>query len=105
MTAQSSPWRLQIRLQSRASQNRILSRHGDAIKVQVHAPPIEGAANAALIDVLAAALGVPRRSIHILRGASSRTKLVEIHASDVTACQRRLEEALRARVDKATARD
>jgi uncharacterized protein (TIGR00251 family) len=105
MTAQSSPWRLQIHLQSRASQNRILCRHGDAIKVQVHAPPVEGAANAALIDVLAAALGVPRRSIHILRGVSSRTKLVEIHAEDLTACQRRLEDALRARVDKAAARD
>jgi uncharacterized protein YggU (UPF0235/DUF167 family) len=55
--------------------------------------------------VLASALGVPRRSIHILRGATSRTKLVEIHTSDLTACQRRLEEALRARVDKAEAGD
>jgi len=105
MMAQSSPWRLQIHLQPRASQNRILCRHGDAIKVQVHAPPVEGAANAALIDLLAAALGVPRRSIRILRGATSRTKLVEIHTSDLTACQRRLEEALRARVDKAEAGD
>ena len=105
MTAQSSPWRLQVRLQPRASQNRILSRHGDTIKIQVHAPPVEGAANAALIDVLASALGVPRRSIHILRGATNRTKLVEIHTSDLTACQRRLEEALRARVDKAQTRE
>jgi uncharacterized protein (TIGR00251 family) len=105
MTAQSSPWRLQIHLQPRASQNRILCRQGDAIKVQVHAPPVEGAANAALIGVLAAALGVPRRSIHILRGVTSRTKLVEIHTSDLTACQRRLEEVLRARVDKAEAGD
>jgi uncharacterized protein (TIGR00251 family) len=105
MTTQSSPWRLQVRLLPRASQNRILTRHGDAIKVQVHAPPVEGAANDALIDVLAAALDVPRRSIHILRGVTSRTKLVEIHTSDLTGCQRRLEEALHGRVDKPRARD
>jgi len=100
MTAQSSPWRLQVHLQPRARQNRILSRQGGAIKIQVHAPPVEGAANAALIGVLAAALGVPRRCIHILRGATSRTKLVEVHTSDLAACHRRLEEALGARVDK-----
>ena len=105
MTVQSSSWRLQVHLQPRASQNRILSRQGDAIKIQVQAPPVKGAANAALIDVLASALGVPRRSVHILRGATSRTKLVEIHTSDLTACQHRLEEALRARVDKAEAGD
>jgi uncharacterized protein (TIGR00251 family) len=105
MTAHSSCWRLQVHLQPRASHNRILSRYGDAIKIQVHAPPVEGAANAALIDVLASALRVSRRSIHILRGATSQTKLVEIHTDDLTACQRRLEEALRARVDKAGERE
>jgi uncharacterized protein (TIGR00251 family) len=105
MSAPSRPWRLQVHLQPRGSQNRILGRHGDAIKVQVQAPPVKGAANAALIEVLAAALGVPRRSIHILRGATSRTKLVEIHTSDSTACQRRLEEVLGARVDKTEAGD
>jgi uncharacterized protein (TIGR00251 family) len=105
MTTQSSPWRLQVRLQPRAGQNRILSRHGEAIKIQVRPPPVDGAANAALIDVLAAALGVPRRSIHILRGVTSRTKLVEIHTSDLTGCQRRLEAALRGRVDKPRAGD
>ncbi len=100
MTGPLAPWRLRVRLQPRARQNRIVGRHGDAIKVQVHAPPVEGAANAALIEVLAAALGVPRRAIHIVRGASSHTKLVEIHGSDVATCERRLQEALRARVDK-----
>jgi uncharacterized protein (TIGR00251 family) len=105
MTTQSTPWRLHVRLQPRAGQNRILSRHGDAIKIQVRPPPVEGAANAALIDVLAAALGVPRRCIHIRRGVTSRTKLVEIHTNDLTGCQRRLEAALRGRVDKSRAGD
>jgi uncharacterized protein (TIGR00251 family) len=105
MGTQSRPFRLQVHLQPRASQDRILGRHGDAIKIQVHAPPVEGAANAALIDLLASALGVPRRSVHILRGTTSRTKVVEIHTSDLPACQRRLEEALRPRVDKSDRRE
>ncbi len=93
------PWRLQIQLQPRASQNRIVGRHGDVLKVQVHAPPVEGAANAALIELLAAALAVPRRAVRIIRGATSRTKLIEVDLDGVTAAFR-LEKALEARVDK-----
>ncbi len=98
------PWRLQIQLQPRASQNRILGRHGDLLKVQVHAPPVEGAANAALIEVLAAALAVPKRAVRIIRGATSRTKLVEIDVDALTGAAR-LEEALAARVDKQKGRE
>jgi uncharacterized protein (TIGR00251 family) len=105
MSPPSSSWRLQVRLQPRATRNRILGRHGDAIKIQVHAPPVDGAANAELIDLLAVALGVPRRSIHILRGATSRTKLIEIQTTDLAGCQRRLEKALRGCVDKAEGAD
>jgi len=86
--------RLQIRLQPRAARNRIVGRHGEAIKVQVQAPPVAGAANAALVDFLANTLAVPRRAIRILRGTTSREKLVEIQTSDLAACQRRLDEAL-----------
>ncbi len=100
MTVPSRPWRLQVHLQPRASRNRIVGRQGDTIKIQVHAPPVDGAANAALIDTLADVLGVPRRSIQIVRGTSSRTKLVEIDAADVAVCEHRLEVAMQARVDK-----
>ena len=99
-----APWRVQVLLQPRASRNRIVSRHGDAIKIQVHSPPVEGAANAALVELLATTLAVPRSAIRIVRGASSRTKLVEIRSNDVAGCQRRLEEALH-RVDKPAASD
>ncbi len=85
---------MQVQLQPRASRNRIAGRQGEAIKVQVHAPPVDGAANAALIETLAEVLGVPRRAIAIVRGVSSRTKLVEIQTADIAACERRLEEAL-----------
>ncbi len=89
--------RLQIHVQPRAAQTRIVGRHGDAIKVQVHAPPAEGAANSAVIDLLAETLGVARRAVHIVRGRSSRDKLVEIQADDPAACRQRLDVLLQAR--------
>jgi uncharacterized protein len=96
--------RLRVRLQPRAACNRIVGRHGDAIKIQVHAPPVEGAANAALIDLLAEALDVPRRAVRIVQGATGRDKLVEIHTPDPAACRQRLAAALQPRVDKAGGR-
>jgi len=90
--------RLQIHVQPRAARTRIVGRHGDAIKVQVHAPPAEGAANSAVIDLLAETLGVARRAVHIVRGRSSREKLVEIHADDPAACRQRLDALLQARL-------
>jgi len=92
--------RLQIQLQPRAARDRIVGWHGTALKVQVHAPPVEGAANAALVDLLAATLDVPRRSVRILHGSTSRTKLVEIDSPAPAACRERLEAVLQARVDK-----
>jgi uncharacterized protein (TIGR00251 family) len=92
--------RLCVRLQPRARHNRIVGRDGDVIKAQVHAPPIGGAANAALIDLLAETLGTSRRAIRIVRGESSRTKLVEVQSGDLRACEQRLAAALRPSVDK-----
>jgi uncharacterized protein (TIGR00251 family) len=83
--------RLQIHLQPRAARNRIVGVHGDALKVQVHAPPVDGAANAALVELLADTLDVPRRAIRILQGATSRKKVIEIATADPAACRRRLD--------------
>ncbi len=88
--------RLQIHLQPRAAQTRIVGRHGDALKVQVHAPPVGGAANAALVALLADTLRLPRRAIRILRGTTGREKLVEVDCPDPAACLKQLH----ARVDK-----
>ena len=49
---------------------------GDALKVKVHAPPVEGRANEALCEFLAAELGLPSRAITVLRGDTSRQKLI-----------------------------
>jgi uncharacterized protein len=93
--------RLQVHLQPRAAHTRIVGRHGTAIKVQVHAPPVDGAANLALIDLLARLLEVPKRAVRIVQGTTSRDKLVEIDSTDLAACQRRLDAVLPPRVDKA----
>lgn len=48
------------------------------LKVRVRAMPVEGAANAALVALLAKALGVPRRDVNLARGNQSRLKMVEV---------------------------
>ena len=92
--------RLRVHLQPRASRDRIVGWHGTALKIQVHAPPVENAANAALVDMLARTLAVPRRAVQIVHGGASRDKVIEIGGVDPVACQRRLDAALQARVDK-----
>lgn len=82
--------RLTLRVQPRAARTRVVGRHGDALKVQVAAPPVEGAANEAVIDCLAAWLDVPRRAITIARGTTGRDKLVDIATPDPTALARRI---------------
>ena len=51
---------------------------GDALKVKVHAPPVEGRANEALCEFLADELDLPRRAVTVLRGDKSRQKLLLI---------------------------
>jgi uncharacterized protein (TIGR00251 family) len=76
--------RLHVRVQPRASRNRIAGRHGDALKLQVAAPPVDGAANQAVIALVADWLQVARRSVAIVQGQASRDKVVQI-ATEVPA--------------------
>ena len=62
----------------RASRERIGPLVGERLKVAVTAPPVEGEANAAVVAVLARALGVPRASVSIVRGDGSRRKTVKV---------------------------
>ena len=70
--------RFAVRVQPRSSRTGIDGVHGDAVRVRVNAPPVDGAANEAVIAVLAKALGVAKRNIAIVSGATSRSKIVEL---------------------------
>jgi len=67
---------LNLRIVPRASKNTIQGRHGDALKIRLCAPPVDGAANAALIEFLAKTFSLPRSRIQLLSGQTSRTKRV-----------------------------
>ena len=62
--------------------------HGEALKVRLAAPPVDGAANEALVALLAEELGVPRRSIRIVAGGSARSKLVQVDGIESGAVER-----------------
>jgi uncharacterized protein (TIGR00251 family) len=70
--------RFSVRVQPRASRNEIAGVYGDALKVRLSAPPVDGAANVALIEFLADVFAVGRRDVRILAGETSRSKIVEI---------------------------
>jgi hypothetical protein len=61
-----------------APRNAVAGWLGDALKVKVHAPALEGRANEELCDFLAVQLGLPRRAVTVAHGGKSRQKLVHI---------------------------
>ncbi len=65
-----------LRVVPRASKSEVCGLMGDALKVRLQAPPVDGKANKALIKFLSKELGVPQRSIEILSGETGRNKSV-----------------------------
>jgi len=80
--------RFPVRVQPRASGTEVAGTQQGALKVRLQAPPVDGAANEALVDFLAESLGVPRRQVRIVSGATARTKVVEVTGVDVDAVMR-----------------
>ena len=71
-------WLLAIHAQPGAKKTGIAGLHGDSLKIRVAAPPVEGKANAALIAFVARALGVSKRSVTVVKGETSREKLLRV---------------------------
>ena len=69
----------------RASANRVLGVHNQAVKIALTAPPAEGAANKALVEFLAKTLGVPKSSVSLVSGETSRHKVVRVVGIDAQA--------------------
>jgi uncharacterized protein (TIGR00251 family) len=79
-----------VRVQPRARKNAIVGEHGDALKLALTAPPVEGRANKACIEFLAEFLKVPRSSVTIAAGETSRNKVIRIAGMSADELRRRL---------------
>lgn len=76
-----------VRAIPRASKSEIVGEYEGAVKVRLASPPVDGAANAELIKLLAKRLGVPRSSVEIVSGETSRTKQLRIYGVTAEAVQ------------------
>ncbi len=74
---------LAIYVQPGAKHNGIVGMHGDALKIKLATPPIEGRANIALVRYLATLFEVPLSHITLKRGEKSRHKIIEVRASQI----------------------
>lgn len=78
-TATTTGTRIALRIQPRASRTEITGFYGEALRVRVAAPPVDGAANDALLRFLAGQLGVGRSSVALDSGHTGRTKTVLVN--------------------------
>lgn len=69
---------LTLHIQPGAKKSECAGRHGDALKIRLAAPPVDGKANAALTEFLADRLGLPRSAVHLKSGQTSRRKVLAI---------------------------
>jgi uncharacterized protein (TIGR00251 family) len=74
---------LSVKLQPRASKNEIGELPGDELKIKVTAPPVDAAANEALIKLLAGRLDCARGRVELVRGHKSRHKVLKLHGFTV----------------------
>ncbi len=74
---------LTLHVQPGAKKTEVAGLHGDALKIRLAAPPVEGKANAALLAYLAEKFGVPMRNVALKQGESSRRKVVSISGSAI----------------------
>ncbi len=79
---------IRVYVQPRASRTEVVGWHGDAIKIRVKAPPVNGAANAELVKFLAKQLGVTRKQVTVTSGAGSRTKWVRVDGLSMREAER-----------------
>ena len=79
-----------VRVQPRARRNAIVGELGDALKIALTAPPVDGRANEACIEFFADLLCVPRSSVTIASGQSSRNKVIRVAGISGEELRRRL---------------
>jgi uncharacterized protein (TIGR00251 family) len=82
---------LRLRVQPRAGRNAFAEPFGDALKVKLKAPPVDGRANAELLRFIADQFDVPRDAVHLLSGQQSRTKLLRVQRPERLPAETRLD--------------
>jgi uncharacterized protein len=89
--------RLHLRVSPRSSRTVVAGRHGNGWKLRVAAPPEDGRANEAVIELLAERLRLPSRSVTLVSGHRGRDKVVLLQGLDLEEAERRLENGERSR--------
>jgi uncharacterized protein (TIGR00251 family) len=84
---------LAVKLQPRASRNEILDPQAGELRIRVTAPPVDAAANEALLLLLAGTLKLPRRAVELVRGHTSRHKQLRLHGVSAADVRARLQAA------------
>ncbi len=84
---------LTLHIQPGAKKTEITGLYGDALKIRLAAPPVDGKANAALIEFLADRLGLSKSAVSLKSGQTSRRKVLEVVAPPLDAAQRLLGDA------------
>ena len=69
---------LDVRVQPRASRSEIAGRHGERLRIRLQAPPVDGRANSALVEFIAATFGLPRSRVVIEHGLAGRDKRLRL---------------------------
>lgn len=75
-------WLLAVRVQPGARRTEVVGGYGEELKVRLNAPPVDGKANQALIRFVAAEMGVPSSAVTLVRGATSRSKILSVDVGD-----------------------
>lgn len=81
---------LRVRVIPNAPRNEVVGLYGKMIKIKVHAPAMDGKANAALLEYVAEKLGLPERQVTLEQGEKSREKLIGIEGLDLKTVRSRL---------------
>lgn len=84
---------LHIKVVPGARKNRVVGKYGDAIKIQVSAPPEQGKANQAVIAVLSEVLGISPQQLAIIRGHTQPRKVIQIDGIDQASIEAKLKNA------------
>lgn len=90
LTADAQGVTLRLHIQPGAKKTEVAGLHGDALKIRLAAPPVDGKANACLVEFLAAHLGLPKSAVTIVGGETSRAKRVRMAGVDAESAHQSL---------------